>query len=213
MNVIRLGLFGIALTFSAGALAQDAGWFVGAGMGRAAYASGAGSSFTGGPVVSSDNHDLAQQIMLGYRLNRWLALVGSYVDFGRRERLAAWPADLAGVCQAGVFSPCNGKVKQTTRAMAYTLVLEGALPLSREIDLFAQAGLARTETRNRYSDGTGSSLESQQRETRAIYGLGTRYRFASGIAVKMEWNRLGREDRGAEQPAVDFYSFGLEYGF
>lgn len=80
-----------------------------------------------------DNNDIVQGIV-GYRLNSFLALEGSYIDFGRYGSSAA-----------------------NAKTTGYTAALKGTIPITQTVEIFAKAGQLWHETDYNIATVSGSS--------------------------------------------------------
>jgi len=80
-----------------------------------------------------DNNDVVQGI-IGYRLNSFLALEGSYIDFGSYGSSAA-----------------------NAKTTGYTAALKGTIPITQTVEIFAKAGQLWHETDYNIATVSGSS--------------------------------------------------------
>ena len=208
-RLIRCSLGVVLAVSSSATVAQQvhSGWYVGTGAGRARY------ELAPAIVLESDSSGSSHRFFAGYRFNRNVSVEGAYVDLGEARRVLGWPSDIFGICIIEAISPCNGNVRESTSATAYTLAAIGTIPITDRLSVFGKLGIANVEATRTASQYASTST----RDTRArpFYGLGIRYELISNLALRAEWERITEAySIGlASQANVQAYSFGVEFQF
>ena len=105
-----------------------------------------------------DSNDVSQGI-LGYRLNSFLALEGSYINFGR------YGNDLANAETTG-----------------YTAAVKGTIPLSQTLEVFAKAGQLWQETDYNVAGFSGNSDD-----TSLFAGAGVNFKVTENLLVNAQY--------------------------
>lgn len=198
-------LAGISSTLAAQPV--NSGWYVGASAGRAYY--GLSPSI----VLDSDASGASQQFFVGYRFNRNFSVEGAYVDLGEARRVLGWPPGIAGICVIDAISPCNGNLRETTAATAYTVAAVGTIPITDRFGIFGKLGIANIEVTRIESQYV--SQHSGDKRTRPTYGVGIRYNLTPSLGLRGEWERVTRifSAGSALQANVQAYSVGVEFQF
>lgn len=173
-----------ALLVAGPAVAQDAGWYVGAHVGKSDL-NGACDGLPGG--VSCDEKDTGWKILGGFQINKMWGVELGYANLGEAS------ASAAGV---------DVKVEVT----AWDLVGVGTLPLMDKLSAYGKLGLFRAE-----SEGTSNvGVSADDSETGFTFGLGLRYDFARNLGVRAEWQRYQEVDDDTD---VDLLSVGIIWRF
>ena len=105
-----------------------------------------------------DNKDVSQGI-IGYRLNPFIALEGSKINFGR------YGSDLANAKTTG-----------------YTAALKGTIPISQTVEVFAKAGQLWHETDYEVASITGSSDDES-----LFAGAGVNFKVTENFLVNAQY--------------------------
>jgi OmpA-OmpF porin, OOP family len=176
-----LGISGwLALTAPPAALAQDAGFYLGGSLGQATFTEWCVDSPS---VLSCDDKDSAWKIFGGYRFNRYVAVEGTYINWGKATGTVGPPAR-------------DVSAEQTSMGVAAV----GSFELTPQFSVFGKAGFLMTEQE------TPAASVTKRDETEFHYGLGLRFRFAPNWAARGEWERT-------EKLKVEMLSIGVEYRF
>jgi len=172
----------LALAAPPSALAQDAGFYLGGSLGQATFTEWCVDSPS---VLSCDDKDSAWKILGVYRFNRYVAVEGTYINWGKATGT---------VLVAG--APRDVSAEQTSMGVAAV----GSFEFTPQFSVFGKAGFLMTEQE------TPASSATQRDETEFHYGLGLRLRFAPNWAARGEWEKT-------EKLKVEMLSIGVEYRF
>jgi len=208
-NCGKLTLLALALSASSLALADDAGWYVGANVGAsratiddARVTSGLlGSGLTASSIVD-DNRSNGYKLFGGYRLNRNIAVEGGYFDLGDFGFKAT-------TVPAGTL---NGNIK----LRGLNLDLVGMLPITEKFSAFGRIGANYAQARDSFSaTGMVKVLDPNpsKRETNLKVGLGVEYAFNDSLAMRAELERYRINDAVGNKGDIDMVSVGLVYRF
>lgn len=199
-SVLFLGLVAaVAASPAAVHAQQDAGFYLGASVGRA-HAKDACEST--GPLVvvtACDEKDTSWKLFGGYQFNRNFALEGGYVDFGK-------------VTASGTV--LGVPVSARAEANAFELLAVGTLPLTDRFSLYGKAGLFRWDAK---AEGTvlGITVRERAKDIDLTFGAGLKYHFTRNVAGRLEfqrYNNVGDEDRTG-QVDINIWSIGLQVRF
>ena len=182
---------GLAVAFSAATLfampfaasaqqADERGFYIG---GSAGQVEAEGSCPAG---FSCDLTDTGWKFFGGYRVNRHLAVEGSYIKLGE-------------------FRASTGAVNATVEGESWSIAAMGLMPVGSSFTLFAKAGVAQTEAEAR-AVGPGGAAFGSGDQTELHYGFGAMYSITRNLSLRGEWERL-------EDSEVDMISIGLQYRF
>ena len=190
-------------------MAQDAGWYGGANVGR----SGAtidDERINGGLInrgfssstIVDDDRSTGYKIFGGYQLNKNFAIEGGYFDLGRFGYTAT-------TVPAGTL---NGNIK----LRGLNLDLVGIVPLTEKFSAFGRAGLNYAQARDSFS-GTGAvrvaNPDPRKNDTNYKLGLGLQYALTESVALRAEAERYRVNDAVGNRGHVDLVSVGLVYRF
>ncbi|WP_375279160.1 porin family protein [Alteromonas australica] len=141
-----------------------------------------------------DDKDVRQGL-LGYKFNEWVALEGSYIDFGD------YGSDLAGAETDG-----------------YTAAVKGILPISDRFSLYAKVGQLWSETEYNFGTATGDYDDES-----LFVGAGISYEITRNFLVNAEYTvydtTLDADEAVDDIDDTDFEtdlkqaSLGIEYRF
>lgn len=196
----RLTVCLLLLAASAPAVAHDReGAYVFAGFGSASTAWKARPGVTpAGQDPGSTSSNRSYQLGAGYRFNDYLGVEANYADMTGQARRAG-----IGAVQGSAFGV--GAV--------------GILPLGRRIELFAKAGVGRSQHRfQRAADAAGPS-SVRGYNVSPLVSLGANYRVNSTLAMRVEWSTVSRysdafrDAIGAESLTTGQWTVGLSYRF
>ena len=204
-----LGL--VALTSAAGsfAVAQDAGWYIGANVGRSkariedstvtTRVLGGATSSTG--IVNHDG-DTGYKAFGGYEFNQYFALEGGFFDLGRLN-------------YSETAVP-GGTLNGTSKIRGLNFDAVGFLPITEKFSALGRIGLAEAETKASFS-GTGTATvpdpNPSKRDLNYKFGLGVQYDFTKSVAMRAEGERYRINDAVAHRGNVDLVSVGVVYRF
>lgn len=162
MTAIRAFLCAAGCAASAGALAQDAGWYLGGSLGQATFTEWCVDDPA---VLTCDDETSAWKLLGGYRLSRNVAVEATYIDWGEVD------GTVAGV----------GTVSADQTSMGLAAVL--SFDLAPQLAIFGKVGLLMTEQETR-----GATTRTRD-ETEFHYGVGARFGFTPNWAARAEWEK------------------------
>lgn len=172
----------LALAAPPGALAQDAGFYLGGSLGQSTFK----EFCVDAPVVlSCEDKDTAWKIFGGYRFNRYVAIEGTYADWGTVRGTLSGPVRDVPLSQTGIG-----------------VAAVGSFELTPQFAVFGKAGILMTEQETPAS----ASGNTKRDETEFHYGLGARFAFTPNWGARAEWERT-------EKTKVEMLSIGVEYRF
>jgi len=149
------------------ALAQDAGWFVGAGGGLSKVDDGCPGGVV--PGFTCDDKDASWRVFGGYQFNANFGYELGYANLGKTTQSAA-----------GVGSA-------TFEAKAFEMTLVLTIPISEQYSFYGKWGIFRWDL-DRIIVGVGASTtKTSGKDT--TYGLGVKYNFTKSVALRVEWQR------------------------
>lgn len=182
-------LAGTALAFSA-AFAQAQGLYIGGSIGQA-QVDGFCDSEPGFTVTSCDDKDTGWKAFLGYRVNRNLAVEGSYMNGG----------ELGGTVNS-FFG--TGTVK--TDVTAWGIAALGILPVSERFELFGKLGFVRGESDSDVTINGTPIASDDDSGTELTYGIGVVYNITRSLGIRAEWENVDDAD-------ISLLSIGIQYKF
>ncbi|HUX65121.1 outer membrane beta-barrel protein [Sulfuricella sp.] len=204
-----LGLAALAVIAGPYAVADEAGWYVGANVGQSRATidderisrSLLGSGFTS-TTIADDERDFGYKLYGGYQFNKNFALEGGYFDLGQFSYLAT-------TVPTGTL---NGNIK----LRGLNLDAVGILPITDKFSAFGRVGLNYAEARDTFT-GTGAvnvlDPNPSKRDTNYKFGLGLQYALTDSLAVRAEAERYRINDAVGNKGDVDLVSVGLVYKF
>lgn len=170
------------LLLPAHSFAQESGFYVGGALGQAKFTEWCVADPA---VLACDDKTTAWKILGGYRFSRYLAIEGTYIDWGEVD---------GSVLVGG--APRRVTAEQTSMGIAGV----GSLPLGPQFSIFGKAGFLMTEQE------TPASSIRERDETEFHYGLGAKFHFTPNWGARIEWEKT-------EKLKVEMFSLGLEYRF
>ena len=204
-----LGLVVLAVVATPYAMADDAGWYVGASGGRTRakiddvrinnglLASGFTSS-----TISDDDRASGFKAFGGYQFNRNFALEGGYFDLGKFGY--------------SVVTVPAGTLNGDIRLKGLNLDTVGILPLTDKLLLLGRVGINYAQARDHFS-GTGAvnvlDPSPSKRQANVKFGVGMQYAFNDALAMRVEAERYRINDAVGNRGDVDLFSVGLVYRF
>lgn len=204
-----LSLLALAVIASPFAMADDAGWYVGANAGQsrakiddARITSGLLGSGFATTSISDDDRSTGYKVFGGYQINKNFALEGGYFDLGKF-------GFNANTVPAGTL---NGNIK----LRGLNLDAVGILPITEKFSAFGRAGVNYAQAKDSFS-GTGAvGVLNPNPSTRGAnykLGLGVQYAFTDALAMRAEVERYRINDAVGNKGDVDLISVGLVYHF
>lgn len=201
--------FALALTQVPEALAQDAGWYVGVGVGRSEVDIDTGSLnaalITVGATSASTTADETSsgwKLFLGYQFNRNFAVEGGAGDYGRFS--------------ASSTTTPAGSLQTQLKGTYWNLDAVGTLPLQNNFSLLGRIGLVRSETKLSLA-GSGAVVVLQSglkdSDTNFKVGVGLGYEFSKNVGIRGEWERLRVADGFGGNGDLDLVSVSLRFRF
>ncbi len=206
MNAIAVWISSGALVLPCAAFADDAGAYIGAGIGYVDMPGNLGLGVPDVPVMFGETKggEVAPGVELGYRFNRNIAVELGYVDLG----------DL----KANVVDPngSDASAQLQFSADGYSLALVGMFPIN-QWEPYVKAGAVFSSTTLNYSgsfSGAGFSAKIDNDTEDAIYGAGVRYSLTEQLKLYFDttyFMELGEPGFGQ----VDYFklSLGLNWRF
>lgn len=208
----RILIAGGLLLSATGAVAQDAGWYLGGALGRSQIgvdtvqldseirATGFATSST-----SADETNTSWKAFLGYQFSRNFALEGGYGDLGKFSIRTVTTGPAA-------------TISNDIRAKAWFIDVVGSVPFSEQISVYGKLGLHRWNVETRaiaVSGGAATALSVSDEGANFKYGVGGRYDFTKNVGLRLEWERYtdvgDRNTTGRGD--VDLFSLGLVIRF
>lgn len=198
---------GLTACAASRAFAEDAEWYLGAGVGRtqSRIDDGKLARDSNAPGFSSDavyrdDHDTAYKVFAGYQFARYVALEGSYFDLGR----------------FAFFAPTTpqGQLDANLRVRGFGIDALGLLPLTRSLAAYAKVGETLAETRDEFSASGGNSVTNpnpHQWRANPKFGAGVQYMFTPYLGVRGEWERYRVSDGVNDHGNVDGVFLNLVY--
>ena len=191
------------------AMAQDAGWYIGANIGQtkakiddARIARGLLAGGLTMTSISDDGRDNGYKFLGGYQLNRNFAIEAGFFDLGKFSFVA-------NTLPAGSLT---GEIK----LRGANLDLVGMLPLSESFSVFGRIGLNHAEARDAFR-GTGRvavvNPNPSKRDTNYKAGVGLQLAFNDRLAMRVEAERYRINDAVGNKGDIDLFSIGLVYRF
>lgn len=204
-----LGLIALTALVAPVAQADDAGWYVGANVGRSKakiddvrITSGLlGNGFTTTSIVDDDT-STGFKAFGGYQFNRNFAVEGGYFDLGKFGYTATTiPA---------------GTLRGDIRLKGLNLDLVGMLPITEKFSVLGRVGANYAQARDQFS-GTGAvnvlNPSPSKRQANLKVGVGMQYAFTDALAMRVEAERYRVNDAVGNRGDIDLYSVGLIYRF
>ncbi len=205
----QLSLIALAIIASPFALADDAGWYAGANVGRsgatiddARITSGLQASGLKTTSIADDDRSTGYKIFGGYQFNKYFAVEGGYFDLGNFGFNAT-------TLPAGTLSG-NIKLK------GLNLDLVGTLPITEKFSVLGRVGVNHADAADSFA-GTGAvnvlNPNPSKRDTNFKVGLGLQYAFTEALAMRAEVERYRINDAVGNKGDIDLISLGLIYRF
>lgn len=204
-----LSLLTFAALYAPYALADDAGWYFGGGVGQSRAKIddaritrglfGAGLATTS---LVDDDRDLAYKIYGGYRFGRYVALEGGYFDLGKFGFKAN-------------TSP-TGTLAGDIKLRGANLDLVGILPIASGFSAFGRVGVTYAHASDSFR-GSGAVHVTNPNPSRGglnyKFGAGVQYDFNPSLGMRVEVERYRVNDAVGNKGDVDLALVGLVYKF
>lgn len=152
---------------------------------------------------STKKTDTAYKLQLGYQFNKYLALEGGYINFGK----------------ATYNSSANiGHRSVEFKAEGINIDAVGILPVTDRLSVFAKAGAIYAKVTNNWDTQTTSytgSGSTDSTDLKGTWGIGTSFDVTKDLAVRAEFeqfHKLGKQDKTGEAN-VNLISAGVAYKF
>jgi len=186
-------LLGIALGLvSAGAVAQDKGWYVGGALGQST-AKGFCNGLPGG-TTSCEDTDTSVKALGGFQFAKNFA-----IEFGAM-----------GAGTVEVRNPGSRLTVDTAIAEATPVFI---LPVGQTFSVFGKFGLYTSAVETKLSNVLGETTE-RTTNSDLTYGAGVSWIFMPRFSVRAEWQRYSKVDAGAiGKSDADVISVGMAYRF
>jgi len=203
------GLVVLGIVASPLAVAQDAGWYAGASVGKSRAKLDeekiAGNILGGGLVttgIATDSRSTGYKLFGGYQANRYFALEGGYFDLGKFGFTAT-------SAPAGTL---NGRVK--LRGVNVDAV--GTLPITEKFSALGRVGVTHAQTKDAFS-GTGAVTVADPNprtyDLNYKFGVGLQYAFTKAVGMRAEAERYRANDAVGHKADIDLVSLGLVVRF
>jgi hypothetical protein len=214
-------LAGLALALTLGwalpTYAAESGAYIGFAYGNSELDLGSSSDPTGfGAPITTDESDTGFALSFGYRFSPYIALDGTYYDFGASTLRLARPVTVAGILIQNISADAEVK--------GPALSFVGTIPAGN-FELFGKLGVlfAKTELSGQVQGRTtgsptqllDASFSESASTTEVAVGLGMGYTFGEHFHVKLEWTQVpdaGDEEDTGEGDA-SLLALGLQFRF
>ena len=204
-----MGAVTLTIIASPMAVAQDAGWYIGANLGQSQAKidkERISRGLLGGglTMTSIDTHerDLGYKLFGGYQFNKYFSLEGGYFDLGR-FKFSATTVPLGTL---------DGRI--TIRGLNIDAV--GTLPFTEKFSALGRIGVTHAQSKDSFT-GTGAVtvLDSNPHkyDTNYKFGLGLQYDFTKSVGMRAEAERYRINDAVGHRGDIDLVSLGVVYRF
>jgi len=222
---LRKTVFAALALFAGSAMAEDTGFYAGAGLGWGEYSLpqskitnglAAGFEAIGAPLQSwsakTDNTTIPWSAFVGYRFFKYLAVEAGYLDAGTASYTGK---GVAYVIVDDVL--VDTKVNLDWHGTGGVVSVLGIWPIDQTWSVFGRVGgfFGDVSSDVRVSDGTGAGKASiSENSNEFLYGVGVDSNFLDEWTARLEWQAipsLGNNDTGS----TDWNSvqFSLLYRF
>ncbi len=200
-------LFGTGFAHAASS-ADKPGWYAGLDVARSNIGSGEGGIdgvFANQGISSAtsiSNQATGLGLNLGYRYNRFFAVEGGYIDFGKYDYNSTTTAPAADTLQGNY------------KANAWSLSAVGILPLDNQWSLFGKAGITDTKATLSASSASGATSVNGGSDsgTGFVAGAGATYDFAKNWFGKAELDRYAHVGNSSSTGEMNMNVFSLGVG-
>jgi OOP family OmpA-OmpF porin len=207
----QLGVVAMALLAGPLALAQGAGWYAGANVGRSAATiddAGITTGLAGQGLATSSIEDrdrsTGYRLFGGYQLSPNFALEGGYFDLGRFGYTAR--------------TTPPGTLDGRIRLRGWDLDLVGSLPLTDKLSALARVGVTSIRSNDAFNATPAAHVpyanaNPSERSTNIKAGLGLAYAINDAWSARAEVERYRLKDAVGNNGHADLFSIGLVYRF
>ena len=203
-----LGVAVAAALASPIALAQDAGWYGGIGIGQsrakiddgriAADLLGAGTPATS---IKDDDRSIGFKLFGGRKFNRNFAVEGGYFRLGEFGFTA---------------TTATGNLDGTIKMQGLNLDAVGILPFTEKFSGLGRVGLTYVQTQDAFRS-TGAVVVTDPNPSKSAgsfkLGLGVQYDLTRSMGLRGEWERYRVSDAVGNMGNIDMLLVGLVYRF
>jgi OOP family OmpA-OmpF porin len=197
-----LSLAGFAGLSSQVALAQDAGWYGGIGIGQSRAKINDDKIRAGLPGVTSikdDDTDTGFKLFAGRQFTRNFALEGGYFRLGE----FGYTATTGSGSQVGSAKFQGGNIDAV-----------GILPMTEKFSALGRIGVTYTQAKGSFSGvGVTGDTSPSKSEGNFKVGLGLQYAFTPALGLRGEWERYRVNDTIGNKGDIDMLTVGLIYRF
>jgi OOP family OmpA-OmpF porin len=173
-------------------MGADAGWYVGGHVGRSSTSfNGTDFNATGGVSKTTEEHDTAWKLLLGYNFDQNWALEGFYTSLG--EPKVKYSGIVVGTTVGG-----TGEIKM--RNDAWGIAVKGTIPVHQQWDIYGRLGWTynRSEMNASFSladtyFGTVAQTNWGASENRSdvLLGVGVEWKPQKNWGIRLEYENYG----------------------
>jgi hypothetical protein len=178
----RVLLLSATLAAPLHAQAQERGPYVGGALGQANFTEWCDTGGSPIQLTSCDDATTAWKLLGGYRFNAYLGAEASFINWGK-------------------VTASTPSASVSAKQQSFGIAAVASFPVGQAFAVQAKLGLLSTDQE------TASPTSTVNRsETEAHYGVGARYAFPGGLALRGEWE-------SADKLEAQLISLGVEYRF
>jgi OOP family OmpA-OmpF porin len=203
-----LGLVGFAAV-NGQAIAEDAGWYVGAGIGQSIeknhhprITSELQASGLTTTSIDDDSSHLGFKLLGGKKFNKNFAVEASYFNLG----------EFGFTAHTSPPGTLNGKIK----LQGFGVDGLGILPLTERFSAFGRLGLQYAKAKDTFT-GTGAVTVTDPNPSKGTVGykagLGVQYDFTPSLGLRGEWENYRVNDAVGNKGNINTFMVGLVYMF
>lgn len=165
---------------------------------------------------STDTHNTAWRIFLGYKFDQNWAIEGAYTSLGEAKHT------FTGVTGAYVGGTAVTNIDQNS----WSLAVKGTLPVSKEFDIFALLGgtsnysKTNVSATGQFATDIGASYSASNTKGYAMFGVGVEYKPTANIGIRGEYHNYGKfgdslvtTSDGTGRTEVDAWLLGVSVKF
>jgi hypothetical protein len=207
----RTAVFAALALFAGSAVADDTGFYAGAGVGwgelslpesKITNSVVAAFDFAGAPLVTwsakTDDTSIPWSALVGYRFFKYLAVETGYMDIGS----ASYRGDgLADIGDPVLFA--DAKAKIDWRANGWQVSVLGIWPIDETWSVFGRVGGFFGDVKANAKitiDGATGKANDSANSNEFLYGVGVDSKFLDQWTARLEWQAmpsLGNNDTGS----------------
>lgn len=183
-GVIALGVSSVSMPVAA---ADEAGWYIGAGIGQTDLNLSV-SDFDDGSITSGsvDDNATGLKLFVGYRLNRHFVIEGGYVALTDDNS-----DNFEGISDGTGSRFAAGSVGVEVQPKGPFVAAVGFMSLRANFALLGKARIVDWDTDVNRVDSSGLFFnDDKDHGAESMYGVGVEYRFRNRVAVRGEWERF-----------------------